>query len=100
MLYAPAFSTAPRCHRTYPEAFTLRCFAFQPSDKQVEEDKTDKKHLLMFPPAPATAGDGAPDSWASAPATEASGAMQAAVLAFEASVSCSSSVASSEASLS
>ena len=78
MLYAPAFSTAPRCHRTYPEAFTLRCFAFQPSDKQVEEDKTDKKHLLMFPPAPATAGDGAP----------------------EASVSCSSSVASSKASLS
>ncbi|KAK9837091.1 hypothetical protein WJX81_002340 [Elliptochloris bilobata] len=44
--------------RAYPEAFTLRCFAFQPSDKQVEEDKTDKKHLLMFPPAPAPAEDG------------------------------------------
>jgi len=41
---------------SYPEAFTLRCFAFQPSDAQVEEDKADKKHLLVFPPAQ----DGAP----------------------------------------
>jgi len=46
----------PRRGRAYPEAFTLRCFAFQPSDAQVEEDKADKKHLLVFPPAQ----DGAP----------------------------------------
>ena len=53
-------SKRSRCCRAYPEAFTLRCFAFQPSDEQVEEDKTDKKHLLMFPPASAPAEDGAP----------------------------------------
>ena len=59
-LTALACHSHSRCCRAYPEAFTLRCFAFQPSDEQVEEDKTDKKHLLMFPPAPAPAEDGAP----------------------------------------
>ena len=59
-LLIPAGQPYSYCCRAYPEAFTLRCFAFQPSDEQVEEDKTDKKHLLMFPPAPAPAEDGAP----------------------------------------
>jgi len=38
-----------RC-RLYPDAFTLRCFAFEPSDNQVEEDSKSAAYLIMFPP--------------------------------------------------
>lgn len=36
--------------RLYPDAFTLRCFAFEPSDNQVEEDSKSAAYLIMFPP--------------------------------------------------
>ncbi|BDA44212.1 probable trafficking protein particle complex subunit 9 at N-terminal half [Coccomyxa sp. Obi] len=38
-----------RC-RTYSDAITQRCFFFEPSDAVVKEDKSDKPHLMMFPP--------------------------------------------------
>ena len=37
--------------RAFPEAFVLRCFAFEPSDAQVEVDTSAREHLIMFPPA-------------------------------------------------
>ena len=36
--------------RAFPDAFTLRCFAFAPTEAQVEEDRKEKSNLIMFPP--------------------------------------------------
>ena len=41
----------PSVCRAFPEAFVLRCFAFEPSDAQVEVDTSAREHLIMFPPA-------------------------------------------------
>ncbi|KAJ7517734.1 hypothetical protein O6H91_21G038400 [Diphasiastrum complanatum] len=35
----------------YPSAQTKRCFAFHPSDAQVEQDDKKRQHLVLFPPA-------------------------------------------------
>ncbi len=36
--------------RAYSDAITQRCFFFEPGDAAVEEDKSDKPYLMMFPP--------------------------------------------------
>ena len=36
--------------RAFPEAFTLRCFAFEPSDQQVDSATSRKDNMVMFPP--------------------------------------------------
>eukprot|EP01018_Ginkgo_biloba_P039779 Gb_03735 [translate_table: standard] len=37
--------------KAYPAALISRCFAFYPSDSQLEEDDKKRQHLIMFPPA-------------------------------------------------
>lgn len=37
-------------HRAFPDAFTLRCFAFEPSDEQIQEDRKGQRNFIMFPP--------------------------------------------------
>ena len=37
--------------RMFPEAFTLRCFAFEPSDADIQADNHAKENLILFPPA-------------------------------------------------
>lgn len=41
-----------RC-KAFPDAFTVRCFAFEPSDEQIQEDRKGQRNFIMFPP-----GDG------------------------------------------
>lgn len=43
--------------RAYPDAFVLRCFAFEPSDAQVGMNSGDMPHLMMFPPTLSGAHD-------------------------------------------
>ncbi|GAB4823676.1 hypothetical protein N2152v2_010722 [Parachlorella kessleri] len=38
-----------RC-KAFPDAFTLRCFAFAPSDEQIAEDRKKQPNFIMFPP--------------------------------------------------
>lgn len=58
ILLVKGFVFNTHCYgRAFPDAFTLRCFAFEPSDAQVEEDKRDKVHLMMFPPTTDTDGE-------------------------------------------
>ncbi|XP_057834819.1 trafficking protein particle complex II-specific subunit 120 homolog isoform X2 [Cryptomeria japonica] len=37
--------------KAYPAALITRCFAFYPSDSQLEEDDKKRQNLIMFPPA-------------------------------------------------
>ena len=36
--------------RAFPDAFTVRCFAFEPGDEQVAEDRKASPNFIMFPP--------------------------------------------------
>jgi hypothetical protein len=36
--------------RSFPDAVTVRCFAFEPSDAQMQQDTSGMAGLLMFPP--------------------------------------------------
>ncbi len=36
--------------RAFPDAFTVRCFAFEPSDEQIAEDRKRAGNFIMFPP--------------------------------------------------
>lgn len=40
----------PLCRRSFPDAVTVRCFAFEPSDAQMQQDLRAMPGLLMFPP--------------------------------------------------
>lgn len=39
-----------RRRRAFPDAFTVRCFAFEPSDEQTQEDRKGQRNFIMFPP--------------------------------------------------
>ena len=36
--------------RSYPDAFVMRCFAFQPSDALVQAGHAEMPNLMLFPP--------------------------------------------------
>ena len=46
---AEAYEDFMAACRAYPSAQARRCFAFDPSDAQVEQDDKQKKHLILFP---------------------------------------------------
>ena len=46
----PHAHAAPPPHRAFPDAFTVRCFAFEPSDEQIQEDRKGQRNFIMFPP--------------------------------------------------
>ncbi len=46
---AQTFLSGLHC-RAFPDAFTLRCFAFAPSDEQIAEDRKKQPNFIMFPP--------------------------------------------------
>ncbi|KAK9802768.1 hypothetical protein WJX73_000202 [Symbiochloris irregularis] len=55
--HCPANSNLPQAYakfeaacRQFPDAFVLRCFAFEPSDEQVGMSTADMPNLMMFPP--------------------------------------------------
>jgi hypothetical protein len=45
----PHGGTAFVC-RSFPDAVTVRCFAFEPNDAQMQQDTSGMPGLLMFPP--------------------------------------------------
>ncbi|KAL0049175.1 hypothetical protein WJX82_008170 [Trebouxia sp. C0006] len=48
--FEKAYSHFQQLCRAFPEAFTLRCFAFEPSDEQVDSSTSTKDNMVMFPP--------------------------------------------------
>lgn len=36
--------------RAFPDAFTVRCFAFDPTDEQITQDTKAQSNFIMFPP--------------------------------------------------
>ena len=46
---AEAYEDFMAACKAYPSAQARRCFAFDPSDAQVEQDDKQKKHLILFP---------------------------------------------------
>ncbi|DBA86334.1 TPA: hypothetical protein ACH3X2_005568 [Trebouxia sp. C0005] len=48
--FEKAYSHFQQLCRAFPEAFTLRCFAFEPSDEQVDSSTSRKDNMVMFPP--------------------------------------------------
>lgn len=49
LMPSPAVSCLRAC-RAFPDAFTVRCFAFEPSDEQIAEDRKRAGNFIMFPP--------------------------------------------------
>ena len=49
-LPGPPTPPPPPPPRAFPDAFTLRCFAFEPSDEQIQEDRRGVPNFIMFPP--------------------------------------------------
>jgi hypothetical protein len=54
-LHTPSFFLLPLC-RAFPDAFTVRCFAFEPSDEQIQEDRKGQRNFIMFPPGECLGG--------------------------------------------
>ncbi|KAK9846875.1 hypothetical protein WJX84_009549 [Apatococcus fuscideae] len=57
ILHCPAATEFKRAYvrfeqvcRAYPDAFAIRCFAFEPSDMLVTANKPDMPNLVLFPP--------------------------------------------------
>lgn len=47
-----------RLCKTFPEALTYRCFAFEPSEQQITQDSQALSDMVLFPPGERRCGPG------------------------------------------